>query len=195
MLGYWYPTHYNHCIMKCDRCGEEATVHDVKLVKGGIDSQIHLCEKCARSMGVIGKEFKSIDELLQDAGMQLLKEEAQATQSKCTQCGTTWATFRKRGHLGCPNCYDTFITKLGPIIEKTHEGGTHHVGKVPKYCLDDVDVNQQLQYLRKQLADSLAAEQYEKAAELRDTITNIGDEISQKNKQSSDNAADNKGEI
>jgi protein arginine kinase activator len=66
-----------------------------------------------------------------------------------------------------------FEKELTPLLQRAHEGQTHHVGKVPtrrggtgvptKKTID-------LTKLRKELARAVEAEDYERAAKLRDQI-------------------------
>ena len=49
----------------------------------------------------------------------------------CDACGITWAEFRQGGLFGCANDYGVFEKDLTPLLERAHEGATHHVGKVP----------------------------------------------------------------
>lgn len=158
--------------MKCDHCGNEATVHDFKLVKGGIVSQVHLCEKCAGQLGMAGKTFKSVDELLHEAVAAHVG--ASAEGSACTNCGLTWGEFREHGLLGCAVCYETFESRLESLLERAHEGGAQHVGKVPFDSPDEAHKTAQIRHLKQQLRDAVAAEQYERAAQLRDQLTTIG---------------------
>ncbi|MFW5653124.1 MAG: UvrB/UvrC motif-containing protein [Planctomycetota bacterium] len=180
--------------MNCDKCGEEATIHDLKLVKGGIISQVHLCEKCAADLGMVGKSFKTIEELLQEAikshqplssgpssgpgasgssksGTALVRRTPGAT---CGTCGLTWSEFRDQGVLGCPDCYTAFASRLTPLLGRAHEGGTHHIGKVPRQFKDKADIEPKVRHLRKQLAEALLTEQYERAARLRDQLVAMG---------------------
>lgn len=174
---------------KCEKCGAEATVHDTRIDPGGGIRQVHLCERCAVKMGFATTDPSTLVEL---AGIGFLpvsglKEMGQASTEPehnekparrkstlaCHQCGMTWSEFSERGKLQCPGCYDAFQDQLGPLLERTHEGGTHHVGKTPKGIDQDQGLGIRLSHARKQLADALAAEQYEKAAELRDQIARM----------------------
>lgn len=171
-----------YAIMKCDKCGAEATIHDLKLSKGGITSQVHLCEKCAAELGMVGKSFKSIEELLAEAikghhptaaksSTALVRRTPGAT---CGTCGLTWSDFRDKGVLGCPDCYAAFASRITPLLGRAHEGGTHHVGKVPRRFKDKADIEPKVRHLRKQLAEALLTEQYERAARLRDQLVALG---------------------
>ena len=59
------------------------------------------------------------------------------------------------------------------MIERAHEGATHHVGKVPATA--DVTVRRQtgLLRLRKELQEAVESEDYEVAARVRDEIQNL----------------------
>jgi protein arginine kinase activator len=94
---------------------------------------------------------------------------------QCDQCGITWAEFRQTGLLGCPADYDHFERDLTPLIQRAHEGATHHTGKTPakhgeaKAASEGrptVDVAR----LRKELQRAVEAEDYETAAKVRDQI-------------------------
>jgi len=166
--------------MKCDRCDREATLHDLKLIKGGVASEVHLCEKCAAELGVAGKNFATVDELLQQAigqqagtlsiSVQISGEPNTAKPGVCPNCATTWPEFRERGLFGCAECYVTFEDRIGAVLERAHEGGTHHVGKCPSHVERRVEHEARVRHLRRQMEDAIASEQYERAAELRDEI-------------------------
>ena len=102
----------------------------------------------------------------------------------------SYAHFKKHGLLGCPACYQTFVERLGPMIERAHEGACNHVGKVPqralKSCQTATDQNrietllgdvrqreERLETLRQRLAKSINNEEYERAAMLRDELTRL----------------------
>lgn len=109
----------------------------------------------------------------------------------CPSCGMTFEEFRQKGVLGCAHCYAAMEAQLGPLIERAHEGATHHVGKVPRRLLKGEttaaaeraarllgtmkDHQERIRLLRKQLAEAVGAEQYERAAAIRDELRRFGE--------------------
>ncbi|MBY0308444.1 MAG: UvrB/UvrC motif-containing protein [Phycisphaerales bacterium] len=126
--------------MKCDRCTNEATVHEVT-IKSGKRHEKHLCEQCATGAGVAVSPHTPLTELLsQFVSLQAAAKEAKgkaiaATGDMCPACGMTFTAFRQHEKLGCLHCYQTFERQLSGLLERLHEGATHHVGKVPKRLL------------------------------------------------------------
>ena len=158
--------------MKCDNCNKTATVHLTE-IKGGKKIEKHLCEQCAaQNEGLPVKSHMPINELLTNfvmahSGMQ--KEQALT----CEHCGVTWTEFRQNGLLGCANDYTVFERELTPLLKRAHEDQTHHVGKVPtRRGGSGVPVKRQvdLAKLRRELQKAVEAEDYERAAKLRDQI-------------------------
>ncbi|MFG0330527.1 MAG: UvrB/UvrC motif-containing protein [Phycisphaerales bacterium] len=160
--------------MKCDQCGQEATVHDFKLVSGQCISQVHLCEECANKLGLVASPFKSLGDLIQESVKTKAGSARPTRAGVCPECGVTWRDFRDKGLMGCPACYDAFDEQIGPLIERAHERGTHHVGKCPTSRRDEADRDYRIQHLREQLARAISSEQYERAASLRDELTKLG---------------------
>lgn len=161
---------------KCDRCDREATVTEV-LVKGGQKIERHLCETCARDAGVTVAPGTSLDKLMASFVMQhhQAATTAQTTAPRtvanaCRSCGLAFAEFRQRGLLGCAECYKAFENQLGPLVERAHQGASFHCGKAPVRCEADEVQKQRLTALRKQLGEAVAAEQYERAAAIRDEL-------------------------
>lgn len=155
--------------MLCQRCKKHsATVHLTEIVKSE-KRERHLCEKCAAEEGVTMQQHVPLNELLTSflvaqAGAQELASLA------CPECGMTFVEYRNRGLLGCPNDYEVFEKALTPLIERAHEGGTHHVGKVPRGRSDGANRQRELLRLRRELNNAVQCEDYEKAARLRDRI-------------------------
>lgn len=164
--------------MKCDQCDNEATVHEVTILKGK-KVEKHLCEHCAGEEG-IAAEGQSIPAALLSQFMVVGgPKSAAATRSPtCAHCGLSYAEFRQHGVLGCPDCYHAFEKQLLPLIERAQEGGAEHVGKTPKRSVGALQRERRLSILRKQLSDALAAERYERAAELRDELRGAGGDVS-----------------
>lgn len=133
----------------------------------------HLCEECAQKAGVIIKQsHHTANEILQ----QFIKQKTgigTADDVACPNCGITFKEFQVKGLLGCPHDYVAFQAFLMPLIQRAHEGGTHHVGKVPATA--DVMVKKQtgLLRLRRELQSAIEEENYERAARVRDQIKTL----------------------
>ncbi len=158
--------------MKCDQCNRQATVHLTE-IKGGKKLEKHLCEQCAaQNEGLPVKPHAPINELL--TNFVMAHSGLQKTEiSACESCGITWAEFRQSGLFGCPRDYENFERDLTPLLQRAHEGATHHIGKVPRRKgAAGVPMRKQvdLAKLRKELARAVEAEDYERAAALRDEI-------------------------
>lgn len=181
--------------MKCELCENEATVRELTR-KNGVRLERHLCERCAREQGITAQSQVPLEEILKhfvvaSAPAQAAPESPRPKPAGgvpvCPTCGLSFSDFKQSGTLGCAACYLAFETQLALLLERAHEGACLHVGKAPrrageiggrsadaqgKTVLDDQV--QRLQALRRQLEDALKAEQYERAAKLRDELRRLG---------------------
>src|SRR3954462_175978 len=159
--------------MRCDNCNKAATVHLTE-IKGGKKLEKHLCEQCAAlNEGLPVKSHTPINELLTNFVMAHSGGVTKETHQACEACGITWAEFRQAGVFGCANDYTAFEKDLTPLLQRAHEGATHHVGKVPaRRGGTGVPMKRQvdLTKLRKELSRAVEAEDYERAAKVRDQI-------------------------
>lgn len=157
---------------KCDKCDRVATHHEVEIINGQ-KVEKHLCDVHAAEEGLTVKAVHTpINELLTNfvklsSGQQ---PEQTAAEEACEECGLTFAQFREHTLLGCPQCYKSFERQLSPLLERAHEGGSHHVGKAPRRAGAGEQRQNQLLRLRKRLDEAVASEDYELAARLRDDI-------------------------
>ncbi|MFG0258494.1 MAG: UvrB/UvrC motif-containing protein [Phycisphaerales bacterium JB043] len=161
--------------MKCDKCDNEATVHEVVLVDGK-HVEKHLCEEHAANEGLMPHPHAPITQMLSKFVVSSGEgvESDAPVEDACPSCGQTYAGFRKEGLLGCEHCYEMFESRLGPLLQRTHENATHHVGKVPRRSGGTVDRGTIVATLRKQLLEAIHAEHYEKAAKIRDRLREVG---------------------
>ena len=90
---------------------------------------------------------------------------AAATDSRCPECGLTYAAFKAEGRLGCPHDYDAFRPVLEPLLERVHRSVLHE-GKQPVASRNAA----RLEELRTRLKAAVSTEDYEQAARLRDLI-------------------------
>lgn len=157
----------------CQRCQEEkATVHITDTVPQ--KRERHLCEQCAEKEGVISKQtHHTTNEILQ----QFIKKKTglggEREDVTCPKCGVTFREFQLKGQLGCSHDYEAFRSLLKPLIERAHEGATHHVGKVPAAAGETARRQSGLIRLRRELQEAVDHENYELAARVRDKIDNL----------------------
>ncbi|MBL9140493.1 MAG: UvrB/UvrC motif-containing protein, partial [Phycisphaerae bacterium] len=78
--------------------------------------------------------------------------------------------YRQHGVLGCGDCYEAFSSTLAVVLDRAHGGATQHVGKAPAKVGDALQRAAVLQQLLRDLEEAVRAEQYERAARLRDQV-------------------------
>ncbi len=155
---------------KCDKCDNPATHHSVEIIKGQ-KIEKHLCDKCANEAGMFVKAAHTpINELLTNFVKLHGGGAVSGVNQACSECGLTFMQFRETSLLGCPSCYDAFEESLAPLLERAHEGGSQHMGKVPQRAGEQQQLQQRLRQMRKQLKEAVDMENFELAAQLRDDI-------------------------
>ena len=88
--------------------------------------------------------------------------------------------------INCPLCgceknelfLNAFEKQLAPLIERAQNGATHHRGKSPRRAGSSIDRTHLIRQLSKELDQAVAAEQYERAAKLRDRLRSLDTELS-----------------
>jgi len=156
--------------MKCDVCDKEAVVHLTQVVNGEM-KEVHLCEEHAKEQGIDINSPISITDILMGLGeaKQGLDNPLSPT---CPRCGMAREEFRKSGRLGCSECYKTFMAELAVAIKAMHHS-TQHVGKIPAREGLQTRIKSQIARLQKDLEAAVAREDYEKAAQIRDQVSDI----------------------
>lgn len=162
--------------MLCDRCGKNpAVVHKIITINGN-KQEMHLCEECARQE----KELTISDPLsihsmltsLLDMGIETPIKFEKLETVKCDVCGNSFGEFKKTGLLGCSQCYQIYRDRLIPLIKRIH-GNTQHSGKIPKRKESLLRHRREIDRLKLELEKAIKAEEYEKAAGLRDKIREL----------------------
>lgn len=160
----------------CDFCDNPAVVHETTM-KNGIAKEVHLCQEHAVEAGIEMPDHQPITQLLTKITIAKAPRSPRSQRYMCPECGMSFTDFRKKGTLGCPTCYTTFERHLAPLIERAQNGAVHHAGKTPTRAGKSLDRQLLIQRMLKELDSAVAAEQYERAAELRDKINEqtVGD--------------------
>jgi protein arginine kinase activator len=165
--------------MLCERCQKRnATIHLTEIVKS-VKSEVHLCEKCAREIGLNAKlsDFSlSVPDMLSFFNVEDVKNFHNS--SICASCGLTFMEYKRHGKVGCTDCY-TYLKKGLEKLILAYHGATTHVGKNPVHFVDDREEELEFFYehedesiimLQEKLNGAIAEERYEDAAIIRDKI-------------------------
>lgn len=171
--------------MKCQKCKKnEATTHIKRVINGEFE-EYELCSECAKEMG-FGKIFNGFASSFESDFNSLfgsffenaLPARTQAT--RCDTCGSSYIDIQRTGMMGCADCYKLFESEIMPTIRKVH-GNTTHCGKnsaafnarrakaVSEEPVVKEPVNE-LDRLKAELNEAIENQEFEKAAELRDSI-------------------------
>jgi len=153
----------------CQHCNKaKATVHITDTTPH--QRERHLCEECAEKEGVIVKQNPNTTNAVLQQFIKAAAGLSGADDVTCPRCGKTFREFQMKGVLGCPNDYDAFRELITPLLERAHEGATHHVGRVPPSADPVTHRETGLIRLRRELKEAVDQENYERAARVRDEI-------------------------
>ena len=160
--------------IKCHCCDNDATVHLTQIVDKKM-KKVDLCEDCAQAKGVTDPEGFSMADFHPDFEQDSSNEDGLV----CESCGLTQKDFKKNGRAGCASCYAAFQQALDPMLESMH-AGTRHTGRIPddfKSLGSNVSLepperssDEDIAALEKELTEAIEAEEYERAADIRDRI-------------------------
>jgi protein arginine kinase activator len=161
--------------MLCEECIEKPAVVHLIQVFNGQKTESHLCEDCAsQKSGLIldSAQNISIPNLL--GGMfgsiyNLQDVQAPTRPSKCPNCGMSLKDIRRLGKLGCSECYQVYAQELEATLRRI-QGNSQHLGKIPVRGGEKVLIRRQIENLKNRLQEAVREEQYEQAAEIRDSL-------------------------
>ncbi|MFH1568293.1 MAG: UvrB/UvrC motif-containing protein [Gemmatimonadota bacterium] len=183
--------------MKCESCQErEATIAFTRIT-GDNKQVLHLCAPCAeqvarqeagggprKAAAAPGKGAAAPSPAKAHAKapptpgsvkkVSVVVGHLSQTESTavCPDCGMTYDDFRKVGRFGCAGCYAAFAVQLQRLLKRIH-GTTRHTGKSPRAAGVPPSAAEEMSHLRQELDKAVAAEAYERAAELRDRIAQL----------------------
>jgi protein arginine kinase activator len=167
--------------MLCEKCGKNQANTLIRESIGGKVKEVHLCSECAAKLGYdsLLKTFSplagfsiGLPGILGSLLSQGAPEKEPSQTKRCSFCGTSFDEIAQSAMTGCAHCYKEFYQELLPSIQRIH-GRTHHVGKIPQSAGRELKLKNELTGLRKELEDAVTAQEYEKAAVLRDRIKEL----------------------
>ncbi len=165
--------------MQCDFCDSKATVFFTQILDGGT-KKTNLCDTCAAAQGVTDPEGFLL------AGIDIPPPASKLPENIplpppvtrmddkmcCPACGFAFDDLKKTGRLGCSECYQFFRKEVKHNLAGMHKG-TSHTGRVPEGMLEAFQKRQELDTLEQEMELAIEAEDYEKAASLRDQISKL----------------------
>lgn len=176
--------------MKCELCKKNsATIHIQEIINGQKKS-LHICPECAAKktdenpvlQGInLAEMLYNLSDQISDKEDQVVENQQDDNDSKsatakltCENCNWDTGKFRKTGRLGCEDCYGTFKEILSSALKNMHRGMLH-MGKHPGIHenKEGEQVMLEIMTLQKKLDDHIGKEEYEKAAEIRDKISDL----------------------
>ncbi len=179
--------------MLCDNCKEnEATVRYTEILNGE-KKEMHLCEECSRKLGIDNISFNMPinfssffgglldDEYNSPEFMPLFQT---VKELKCDNCNMTYDEFIREGKFGCEKCYNTFSSKIDPLLKRLHGSSNYTGRKALKSGWKDIEKTKvkdektdkketELEKLQNDLKKAIQDERYEDAAKIRDAIKKI----------------------
>jgi len=162
----------------CTECGERTATIFISMAINGTQLDVRLCETCAaertREGGII------FDIPVEDGAMDHATDETaphpfidpEKHPSVCPACGLTAEEFARTELLGCDVCYTAHADLLRELLTLVH-------GVDPRAVTPNAKARRRLQAedrmrtLGRQLEEAVAEEQYLRAAELRDEISEL----------------------
>ena len=162
--------------MKCGVCAKREAVVAYTHIVDDVKQTLLLCRECAKEKNIEvrvapAEQTKDAPVLVKEIKIELAKLAGAEGDggARCSTCGTSYEEFKKVGRLGCPHCYDAFSPQLERLLKRIH-GDDRHRGKGPLKAAQSAPAPDELERLRAELAQAVAEEAFEEAAQLRDRI-------------------------
>lgn len=174
--------------MLCDNCKKNDACIHITQIRGNKKIDRYLCEECLARYGnaIIQEhteqpEIFSVNDFLSGIfhssshGNKKI-DKASEEEYSCPVCGMTYEDFTRSGKIGCSTCYSTFRARLEPLLRRIH-GSSRHTGKIPRRAGKNLNIQQEIAMLRKQIEAYVKNEEYEKAAQARDCMRRLEQEL------------------
>lgn len=172
--------------MQCERCNKKKATVFYRENIGGKIRALRLCGECAELLERAG-ELEDMSTALSGVFSPLLREDEgvcfppfgvapspvpRNAACKCPACGALLSEIAATGRVGCAACYTAFEAELRDLLIGIH-GRVFHRGRVSAGYRARKERLERMEDLRQQLRIAVEAEEYERAAGLRDEIRGL----------------------
>ena len=160
--------------MKCDNCGKDNAVINIRQIIGNDVKDLAFCRKCAEEKGILGKGNKielSIDQIL-DGLLVSGEKEKKEDAASCPSCGMKAKEAGRDGRIGCSECINAFPEEIRGYF-KRNDMDYRHKGKLPEGLQTLKTLIIDREKLKTELKKAVESEDYENAAVIRDRINEI----------------------
>jgi len=170
----------------CQDCKKrDAEVHLTQIINNQKIS-LSLCKECAAKRGFhspLDNMPFPLAEILSGLASNLpqIKNEEPLDDLICPNCNLSFHDFTRQGRFGCGQCYKTFRHRLEQIMRKIH-GASLHRGRNPQMgTSSDVIPVKEEERLEVELRKAIDAEEFERAAEIRDKLKSMKENLTADN--------------
>lgn len=151
--------------MLCEKCQKNEATSFFRTTVNGKTDEKYLCSECAEQSGMSAMTEIFTDPIFDNLFLNPLRLRP-VSAKKCPECGSGIGEILSSGRVGCEKCYETFEKELRPVIMQTQ-------GSVKHLALSAEDNEKRAEELRQEMKKAIEAEDFEKAAKLRDEIRGL----------------------
>jgi len=158
--------------MLCDKCKKnEACYHSTIIINGHSEST-NLCSECAKEEKVLDNNVNFFKDFFNEFNDVF---NAELDNFFCPSCSIGFNQFRRKGFLGCPDCFDVFRQDLENVVNLKQKDeitfNTPTKSKEEKHLAD----------LQEKLDKAIKDERYEDAGDYNKQIKEIIKKLKNKN--------------
>ncbi|MCP4725524.1 MAG: excinuclease [bacterium] len=159
--------------MKCEVCNKSEASIKITQINNNQKKEMNLCYKCAQSKGMnnpLAHLSSLMGSMLSGIIDKVVDEQTRTENIVCKNCSMSLKRFFDSGLLGCGSCYNAFESELKRILHRYH-GSTSHKLRKDDRSAENIETRfKRIDRLKSELDTAVKSENFEYAAELRDSI-------------------------